>query len=79
MENNNKKVIVRDMMIGQFFLLDSSSKVVYELLFTEISAYGGSGSQEPCYTLYFRNVEENTLVQKNHDWDESFILFDKKI
>jgi hypothetical protein len=60
---------VKDMMIGQYYSILGEPENVYELLYTEISSYGGSGFQEPVYTLYFRNAKDNSFLTKYHDWD----------
>jgi len=72
-----EKQRVQDMIIGQYYSILEKPENVYELLFTEISAYGGSGSQEPVYTLYFRNTKDNTLFQEYRDWDYEYEI--KKI
>lgn len=72
-----EKQTVQKMMMGQCYSILGEPENVYELLFTEISSYGGSGSQEPIYTLYFRNTKDNTLFQQCRDWDYEYEM--KKI
>ena len=65
------KVKVRDMKIGNKYLVNGVSK---ELTKKDLLGGGGSGNQEPYYNLFFDNEEKEKEKEKEYrnDWDDMY-------
>jgi hypothetical protein len=63
-------VFVRDMLEGKVYLVDGQAKT---LISKTMSGSGGSGSQEPYYTLLF----EGGTTKTNQDWQTDFKLIEE--
>jgi len=61
------KVKVRDMKIGNKYLVNGVSK---ELTKKDLLGAGGSGNQEPYYNLFFDNEEKEK--EYRNDWDDTY-------
>lgn len=61
------KVKVRDMKIGNKYLVNGVSK---ELTKKDLLGAGGSGNQEPYYNLFFDNEEKEK--EYRNDWDDMY-------
>jgi len=59
------KIYVRDMIVNKKYLVDGNIKTLTK---KELTGLGGSGYQEPYFTLVFNN---DTEITKN--WDEKYI------
>ena len=63
------KVKVRDMKIGNKYLVNGVSK---ELTKKDLLGAGGSGNQEPYYNLFFDNEEKEKEKEYRNDWDDTY-------
>jgi len=61
-------VWVRDMEVGNYYIVDGVSK---QLIEKKVSGHGGSGSQEPQFNLTFKDNNDNSSTI-TLDWQEDY-------
>ena len=62
-------VRIKDMIVGKYYIVDGVSKKLTE---KKVSGNGGSGSQEPQYTLTFKGENDISPTTITLDWQNAY-------